>query len=82
MAGFVALLEQPIPDLFDHLKDTAAIMDVELAAHPYAKSLLLDCTIRHPCAACSIQGSAIKEFAVGRADKQKRERYPGNAGNR
>ena len=61
VAGFVALLEQPLPELYDHLKDKAAIMDVELAAHPYAESLLLDCTIRHPCAACSIQGSAIKE---------------------
>ena len=80
VAGFVALLEQPILGLFD-MHDKAAIWDVELAAYPFVASMLLDCTICHPCVARSIQGSAVKEgFADERADTQKRDRYPGNAG--
>ena len=87
-ASYAVLEEQVIPDLCSYrLRSNRervineARLDLELCGHAEAPDRLLDCTVWHPAAPCSISRAAgLSGYAASCGVEAERRRYPARAG--
>ena len=83
-AGYLALMEQVVPDFARWKMDKDAVMrleearvDVEFFGHPVAPSRYLDGTIRHPASVSAVRScSRAPGVAAQKGEKAKMKRYP------